>query len=987
VLIVLFLPGVCPAQSEQAVALLKEASAILNGALSRADLEKAAAKCEEALKLCERAKSEKCAGYAANQAGYIFTQLGQYPKALEYYEKSLAIKKKLGDLKGEGVTLNNIAGRYESWGQYPKALEYYEKSLAIGKKLGDLKGEGVTLSNISLMYLNWGRYSEALEYSEKSLAITRKIGDTKQEGVTLNNIAGVNENLGQYAKAIEYYEKSLEMARKTGDTKQEGTTLNNIALAYSHWGQYPKALTYYEKSLEIRQKLGHLAGEGVTLHNIAGMYCHWGQYTKALEHYQKSLELARRIGDTRLEGATLNNIATVYSYWGQYTEALEFYELGLAVQKKAGVPYSGTEDSIGNVYLSMGNVPRAEPMLKKASRWSSLGRLALAKADFNDARLEYELQLQRSLQNRNVQGLFTGHTGLGLAYEGLSKYAQAADHFRQAIALTEEIRNSLAPFQRANFYEAQVLHVPRITPYEGLTRVLLQSGKGEQALRDAAESTKARAFSESLAARSLGVALDVPRDVIYRDTDITNKLAAILQGLQKAQEKGSKDAIESFEKQVKELRAERDAHVKKLRLDYPLFAATKYPQPVAVEETAIKADEWIVEYQVTETGIAIFLLHGKKLEKALFKPVPRKELEALVRKFREPLEVTPGKDTYADKLKSFNFGTGKRLSDLLLSDILTDLPKDAGLIVIPDGCLGVLPFEMLVLNDAGKIATDKKLPYIAGAEFFGDRNPISYYQSVTALTLARTLQKQGRGSDRLFVMADPVFQLKDQRAQGAKPTKIAEADKKFYSELMATMEDPQGGKLRFNRLPLTGELATSLNDLFKGQSDCYTGVDATKETLLKTIAPKMDRYGKVVFATHGYFNKNNPGFLEPILALTMVPPGTDGFLRMGEVMGLKLNADIVALTACQTGLGRNISGEGTMGMGRAFQYAGAKSVLMSLWNVEQKASVQLVEGFFKHRKAGNTKLEALRLARQEIRDAGYDHPFFWAPFILVGETD
>jgi CHAT domain-containing protein len=108
---------------------------------------------------------------------------------------------------------------------------------------------------------------------------------------------------------------------------------------------------------------------------------------------------------------------------------------------------------------------------------------------------------------------------------------------------------------------------------------------------------------------------------------------------------------------------------------------------------------------------------------------------------------------------------------------------------------------------------------------------------------------------------------------------------------------------------------------------------------------------------------------------------------MSEVMGLKMNADIVALTACQTGLGKRISGEGTMGMGRAFQYAGAKSVLMSMWSVSEESSVKLVENFFKHLESGKSKIEALQLARRDIRKAGYVHPFFWAAFILAGEVN
>ena len=124
-----------------------------------------------------------------------------------------------------------------------------------------------------------------------------------------------------------------------------------------------------------------------------------------------------------------------------------------------------------------------------------------------------------------------------------------------------------------------------------------------------------------------------------------------------------------------------------------------------------------------------------------------------------------------------------------------------------------------------------------------------------------------------------------------------------------------------------------------------------------------------------------------MLTLVNQPEGQDGFLRQSEVMGLKMNSDVVALTACQSGLGKRISGEGTMGMGRAFQYAGAKSVLMSLWSVAQNSSVQLTDSFFRHLKEGKSKLEALKLARGEIRKAGYDHPFFWAPFILVGEVN
>ena len=168
----------------------------------------------------------------------------------------------------------------------------------------------------------------------------------------------------------------------------------------------------------------------------------------------------------------------------------------------------------------------------------------------------------------------------------------------------------------------------------------------------------------------------------------------------------------------------------------------------------------------------------------------------------------------------------------------------------------------------------------------------------------------------------------------------------------------------------------------------YTGFDASKATSWTRSARQLNRYDKVVFATHGYFGKDLPGIMEPVLVLTLVPPGTDGYLRMTEVMGLNMNADIVALTACQTGLGKRTAGEGTMGMGRAFQYAGARSVLMSLWSVSEVASVNLVKSFFRNHEGRKSKSEALALAeKRSERKASIIHSSGQRSFWWVRQTE
>ncbi len=338
-------------------------------------------------------------------------------------------------------------------------------------------------------------------------------------------------------------------------------------------------------------------------------------------------------------------------------------------------------------------------------------------------------------------------------------------------------------------------------------------------------------------------------------------------------------------------------------------------------------------------------------------------------------------------LESFDFKSAKGLSDLLLGDLLTDLPKGVLVKIVPDDCLGLLPFEALVLNDGGKVTIDGSRTQVSGADFFGDRNEISCCQSVTALTLARAASANRKTGAQMLVIADPVFAITDDRAQAATQTKVTVGEKEHYENLMTTIEDCAKGAFSFKRLPETTALVDNLAKLYGSKAEKMTGLDASKSNFINTKAKEIEKYRCIVFATHGLFSKNIPGLTEPFLALTMVPDGTDGFLTMSDVMSLKISADLVALTACQSGIGKELYGEGTMSMGRAFQYAGARSVLMSLWSVAEKSSVMLVENFFKNLNDHKSKSESLKLARDYVRKACYDHPFFWAPFILVGEAN
>ncbi|MGB9588784.1 MAG: CHAT domain-containing protein, partial [Armatimonadota bacterium] len=514
-------------------------------------------------------------------------------------------------------------------------------------------------------------------------------------------------------------------------------------------------------------------------------------------------------------------------------------------------------------------------------------------------------------------------------------------------------------------------------------RVLLASNQPHESFRSS-EFTKARIFAENLSRRSANLKFSLPPDVLKLDQELNDKVYALKINRRRALENDDKALVSNLEALLIEAEKNLANHVEMLRSRYPVYAATKYPLPMDVSQQSLEAGEYLISYEVSDTGIIAFLLNGKELVKSEFKPIKRSELATLVHKFRQPLEAIASGGGVKNALASFDFQTGKALYDLLLGNFLNLIPRGAPLIVVPDDCIGLVPFEALALTAGGAVSFEGSTIRVDGTDFLGDRNRLSYAQSATALTLARQAGKNKKIGQAALVIADPVFSMRDERAQSVKQREVASVDEDHYGGFMASIEDTSSWSLRFGRLAGTSILAENLSTLCGNNLVKLTGLQATKNNFLKTCANLEKSYRWIVIATHGFYGGGTRALGEPFLALTMVPPGTDGLLTMTDVMGLNLPCEVVALTACQTGLGTELSGEGVMSMGRAFQFAGAQSVLMSLWSVAEKSSVLLVENFLRYLDKGLPKLEALNMARQDVRKSGYDHPFFWASFILVG---
>jgi CHAT domain-containing protein/tetratricopeptide (TPR) repeat protein len=288
--------------------------------------------------------------------GSISSATGEKQKALEYFNQALSLHRAVGNKGGEVTTLVNIGGLYNDVGEKQKALEYFNQALLFFKAVGDKKGEATTLNNIGSCYYSIGEKQKALDCFNQALPLYRAVGNRSGEATTLNNIGGVTSAFGENQKALEYYNQALVLRRAIGDRDGEATALSNIGLLYSSLGEQRKALDHYHQALPLRRAVGNRRGEAGTLNNIGGAYNELGEKQKALEYYNQALPIFKAVGEKRGEATTLNNIAGITSDLGEKQKALEYYNQALALHRSIGDREGEAMalSNIGAVYFTIG---------------------------------------------------------------------------------------------------------------------------------------------------------------------------------------------------------------------------------------------------------------------------------------------------------------------------------------------------------------------------------------------------------------------------------------------------------------------------------------------------------------------------------------------------------------------------------------------------------------------------------------------------------
>jgi CHAT domain-containing protein/Tfp pilus assembly protein PilF len=869
-----------------------------------------------------------------NGLGLTRAYRGESEAAREDLRNALSQWQRLGDRFEEGEAQGNLCYLELRSGALSAALPCLEETLAIYHELGSLKQEARTLNNLGGVYDGLGEPDSALEHYRQALDLRRTIADRRGEAETLNNIAVVHRSLGEWQEALRVYGQAREILAPLGDRPLEAARLNNVGFAYNNLGEPQRALPFLEDSLKLRQETGDRLGEIMALNNLGDAWRKLGDPEQGLGHHRRALELARALGDRRQEALTRLRLGEVQLERGDADAALRELEPALAALREAGLRQR-----------------EAQALQLRGRALTLAGRPRDALPVFQDV-----LERRRALRDR--AGEAEALHALAAVERSLDLRKEARAHADEAVARVEELRTGfVSPDLRAAFLATQRRAYALVIDLL-MDRHAAEPGAGhDRAALAASERARARSLLDALHSGNVGARSAVPAGLLERRRSLRRRLSSL--AYQQLQRSGGK--AEALGSEIEALRAELDNAEAEIRRLDPLYAAVSAPRTFGVEEIAKLLDPGtlLLEYSLGEERSYLWVI-GAGSFRSFVLPSQR-EIEALARQLYE-------------ELSTYEAGTGRRtaaaeeLSRILLAPAWPEAARSQRLAIVPDAALHVLPFGALPAPESGG-------PLL-------DRLEIAYLPSATTLALQRQRLAQRPPAARwAAVLADPVFTADDPRLAG--PSAAGPRASPHGPARGAPEEAPLAA---LERLPATQREAEAIVALAPA-GQVWTALDlaASREAAL---SGKLRGSRVVHFATHGLADTRNPERSGLVLSLVdAAGRPQEGFLSLSDIYELDLGADLVVLSGCRTALGKEVRGEGIMGLTRGFLYAGVPRVVASLWKVQDRTTAELMNRFY--RALWQDRLPpaaALREAQRSLRrDPRYRDPYSWAGFVLQGD--
>ncbi|MEG4328912.1 CHAT domain-containing protein [Microcoleus sp. herbarium5] len=879
----------------------------------------------------------------------IYAEFGEHQKALDYYNQSFSLSQEIGDRRWQTFTLIVVGNVYSGLGEKQKALDYYNQSLPLSRETGDRSVEAFALICAGRVYSELGEKQTALDSYNQSLKLFRAIGDREQEARTLNYIGIVYSEVGEKQKALEHYGQSLPISQAVGDRSGQAVTLISIGHVYSELGDQQKALEYYSQSLPIFQTLGDRSSAATTLTSIGIAYSELGNKEKALEYFNQSLILKRIVGDRSGEARTLTGIGNIYAELEDQQKALNYYNQSLSLSREA-------RDRQREAYSLIG-IGRS---------YAELGNKEKALEYFNQSLPLSQATLDRSLEALTLYSIATIKRDSGNLNEALTE-------IEASLKIIESLRTKIAsPELRTSYFATvQDYYQLYIDLLMQLHKTQPKSGYDTKAF-EASERSRARSLLELLQEANADIRQGVAPELLQRERSLQQQLDALekqrIEVLNRPNHTPAQQA--ELEKQRQTLIAQYQDIQAQIRATSPRYAALTQPQPLTlaqIQQQILDENTILLQYSlgyqrsylwaVTKTSITSY-----ELPKAA-------DIETTAKNFRTAVTAPSSRDS-PDQIAQAN----DAISQMILQPVAAQLGKKR-LLIVGDGLLNSIPFAALSLP--GKSGENGNQPLIVDHE-------IVLLPSASTLGILRQNYNDRQPPNRsLAILADPVFSAKDERVKNASSVTTQQAVESANPGLTRSRTDKTG---QFDRLNFTRQESQIIQALFPANSRTeFLDFEASRAT---ATSPNLSQYKIIHFATHGFANSAHPELSGIVMSLVDEKGNPlNGFLRITDIFNLKLAADLVVLSACQTGLGQNIQGEGLVGLTRGFMYAGAQRVVVSLWSVDDEGTATLMSSFYQGMlKKGLTPAAALRAAQLEmLKQEEWRSPYYWAAFNLQGE--
>lgn len=942
-------------------------------------------KYNEALTIWRELGDLRGQGYALTNTGRVCKRLNKPSLAFEHLAQALSCLREAGDLSGQAFVLNETGALHRDFGNVRDALTNYEEALKLRLELGDRYGQAQLYNNLGLGYSNIGYQPQAVANFEKASHIWAELGLRDSEMNTLINAAKAHVEMGTLDVALSQYQTVLaycdaELSNENSSLPKSANflkpfALNGIGLVYDTWADSDTASDYYKKALELfrvrRIKQGDTnTGEGDVLDNLGMLHAFLGDAAQARDYFREALAIREQLKQPKPWGMTLSNLGYAYTLLGDNEAALKQLTLALAHSRNSGDRRFEAYTLIrtGMAYLAL-NQPRKaldsyeqaviiqqDPQFEDrrglAITLDKMGEALAFTGEWSQALNKYEQALESWTAVGDEQGRALSLYGIGRVERDRQNLANARDRAEEAIRIVEKLRHRVnsRQLQMTYFAGKQDMYALAIDVRMRLSE--LAKSPAERA----ANMEAALSLSEHARARNL-------LDLLTQ----TPRLRSL----------GEKDNGATVERTL----------TSQIREQELLEAKPLTPQEI---QQLLDDDTLLLQYSLGDERSHLWTITRNAINHH-FLP-SRAEVEDTAEEFRNALTAyeakRPGesdKEYLARWRKAFNpdeYGRiAVKLSGIVLGPVRSQLGNKR-LVIVADGRLQYIPFEALTVSET-IVAAPRQLPTLLST------NEIVYEPSASTLALLRAAHRPS-ASKTVAVIADPVF-TKDGAGKVTVPNApdVSSSAQASRERLTRSLRDigETGESVTLPRLEYSLREANAITSVApRGSWMKAVGFKANRATV---TSPILKQFNIVHFATHGILNDRNPELSGIVLSMVNERGQVqDGFLTLRDIYKLDLPVHLVVLSACQTGVGRLVRGEGLIGLTRGFMYAGAQSVVVSLWRVDDKATAELMKRFYQHM-LGKNKLSAaaaLRQAQLEMQSQKDWHDsYYWAGFVLQGD--